>query len=92
MNWDRCINEMSSLQTFEELQAYINSNLLPEFVCEPKYTMSAEEMEKLDWLHCIMYPMIPQEMSALLKLKAMGIASHGQSVTFCIKLKTIIWK
>ena len=48
INWATCINEMSSLQTFHDLQAYINSNPSPDFVCEPKYTISAAEMENLD--------------------------------------------
>ena len=48
INWDRCRNEMSSLQTFQDLQAYINNNPLPDLVWEPKYTMSAAEMENLD--------------------------------------------
>ena len=48
INWATHTNEMSSLQTFRDLQAYINNNPLPDFVCEPKYTVSAAEMENLD--------------------------------------------
>ena len=48
VDWATCINEMSSIQTFTDLQVYVNNNPLPEFVCEPKYTMSAAEMENLD--------------------------------------------
>ena len=39
---------MSSIRTFQELQVYVNNNPLPEFVCEPNYTMSPAEMEQLD--------------------------------------------
>ena len=48
VDWATRINEMSSIRTFTDLQVYVNNNLLPEFVCEPKYTMSAAEMENLD--------------------------------------------
>ena len=48
INWATCINEMSSLCRFQDLQAYINNNSLRYFVCEPKYTMSAAEIENLD--------------------------------------------
>ena len=47
-DWATCINEMSSIQTFTDLQVYVNNNPFLEFVCEPKYTMSATEMENLD--------------------------------------------
>ena len=46
VNWATRINEMSSIQTFTDLQVYVNNNPLPEFVCEPKYIMSAAEIEK----------------------------------------------
>ena len=48
VDWATRINEMSSIRTFTDLQVYVNNNLLPEFVCEPKYTMSAAETENLD--------------------------------------------
>ena len=48
VDWATCINEMSSIRTFTDLQVYVNNNPLPEFVCERKYTMSAAEMENLD--------------------------------------------
>ena len=44
VNWATCINEMSSIRTFTDLQVYVNNNPLPEFVCEPKYTMSPAEI------------------------------------------------
>ena len=48
VNWATHINEMSSIQTFTDLQVYVNNNSLLEFMCEPKYTMSAAEIENLD--------------------------------------------
>ena len=42
------INRMRAIQSFAELQQYVNSHPLPAFVGEPQYNLSNEEMENLD--------------------------------------------
>ena len=86
------MNEMSSLQTFQDLQAYINNNPLPDLVCEPKYTMSAAEMENLDLgaLHHVPNGS-PRNVSPI-EIEGDGNCFQQTLVTFCTKLKTIIWK
>ena len=39
---------MSMLRSFQDLQNYVTNNPLPDFQCQPQYTMSNAEMENLD--------------------------------------------
>ena len=39
---------MSVLNSFTDLQQYVNNNQLPAFVGEPQYNLSNEEMENLN--------------------------------------------
>ena len=48
VNWVENINRMSVLQTFTDLQQYVNHHPLPAFVGHPQYNLSNEEMENLD--------------------------------------------
>ena len=92
VDWATHINEMSSIQLFTDLQVYVNNNPLLEFVCEPKYTMSAAEMENLDLVALHHVPNDAPRNVSPIQIEGDGNCFPRSISYICTKAKTITWK
>ena len=83
---------MSTIRTFQDLQNYVNNNPLPDFECQPQYTMSNAEVENLDMVALHHIPNDAPRNVGPSKSKWSVIAFPEQLAIFYTRVKSTTWK